>query len=725
MAGRRHVILGDGAAGVTAAETLRRLDPAGSITVVSDDPHPAYFRAALTNYLLGELREDRIWAVPPSFYRDLGVSRVFARAAAVDSAAALVHLTGGERLPYEALLIATGARARPAPFASAHLPGVLALRTLQDARAVLDHLATTRPLRALVVGGGPLGLEWAHALRERGAAVTLLARGERLMPEVLDVTASDLLIARLTRAGIEVRLGDEVAEAIAGPGGRVAGATTRRGHEIGCDLIAVAVGVTCNVELLGGSGVALGPRGGALVDDRMATSVASVYAAGDVAEHRGRLLQLWEPARRMAAVAAANMAGAEAVYAPGAHYFATRLHDLDFAAVGATDAEPGDEVITARPRATGRIAHRRLVLREGRLRGALMIGERSEGVRRRGRLYQRLIDLGLDLSGIRGALLDDAFDLRAWIETRSLVARPLGPDPDPTAVRPADVRATQRMTLPVAAMGAAAQAPTVRAGPLGVELGALTERAGPLGVELGALTERAAPQVMLSIGLRRPDPVAPSITAAVAPAFLDAPDRRWALDREVVSLGRGAPATVTLDDPEVSLRHAEIVCHAGARWLRDSGSRAGTWINGARVTTPHALRDGDRLRLGATTLTFRGGPAAAPPAVAPTAPGAIGIPVLEIRKGRGVGLTFALSGPEVTVGRDPDSAVRLDDLSVSRRHARLIESAAGWTITDLESSRGTRRNGKHLAPGEAAPLDEGDVIAVGDVELGFTRRERA
>lgn len=712
MAGRRHVILGDGAAGVTAAETLRRLDPAGSITVVSDDPHPAYFRAALTNYLLGELREDRIWAVPPSFYRDLGVSRVFARAAAVDTAAALVHLTGGERLPYEALLIATGARARPAPFASAHLPGVLALRTLQDARAVLDHLATTRPLRALVVGGGPLGLEWAHALRERGATVTLLARGERLMPEVLDVTASDLLIARLTRGGIEVRLGDEVAEAIAGPGGRVAGATTRRGHQIACDLIAVAVGVACNVELLGGSGVALGPRGGALVDDRMATSVASVYAAGDVAEHRGRLLQLWEPARRMAAVAAANMAGAEAVYAPGAHYFATRLHDLDFAAVGATEAEPGDVVITARPRTTGRIAHRRLVLRDDQLRGALMIGERSEGVRRRGRLYQRLIDLGLPVSGIRGALLDDAFDLRAWIETRSLVARPLGPDPDPAAaVRPADVRATQRMTLPLAAMGAAAQAPTVRA--------------GPLGVELGALTERAAPPAMLSIGLCRPDPVAPSITAAVAPAFLDAPDRRWALDREVVSLGRGAPATVTLDDPEVSLRHAEIVCHAGARWLRDSGSRAGTWINGARVTTPHALRDGDRLRLGATTLTFRGGPAAAPPAVQPTTPDAIGIPVLEIRKGRGVGLTFALSGPEVTVGRDPESAVRLDDLSVSRRHARLIESAAGWTITDLESSRGTRRNGKHLAPGEAAPLDDGDVIAVGDVELGFTRRAPA
>jgi NAD(P)H-nitrite reductase large subunit len=243
MAGRRYVVLGDGAAGMTAVETLRRLDPAGAITVVSDDPHPTYYRAALTNFLLGELREDQIWAAPPSFYRDMGASRVFARAVGVNTAAGTVALASGAMVPYESLLVATGARARPAPFGGGDLPGVVALRTLRDARAVMDLVLLRGAARAVVVGGGPLALEWAHALRERGLAVTLLARGDRLMPEALDGTASDLVLARLRRGGIEVRLGEEVEEAHAGPDGQVAGVRTASGQAIACDLVAVAIGV--------------------------------------------------------------------------------------------------------------------------------------------------------------------------------------------------------------------------------------------------------------------------------------------------------------------------------------------------------------------------------------------------------------------------------------------------------------------------------------------------
>src|SRR5437870_1404365 len=148
MAGRRYAIVGDGAAGMTAAQALRRLDPPSSITVVSDDPHPTYFRAALTNYLLGELRDEQIWAVPPSLYRELRVERVFARVASVDTAASQLRLTSGAALPYEALLVASGARARPAPFEGAELAGVLTLRTLADARAVMEALAEGLASRA-------------------------------------------------------------------------------------------------------------------------------------------------------------------------------------------------------------------------------------------------------------------------------------------------------------------------------------------------------------------------------------------------------------------------------------------------------------------------------------------------------------------------------------------------------------------------------------------------
>lgn len=691
MAGRRHVILGDGAAGMTAVETLRRLDPAGSVTVVSDDPHAAYFRAALTHYLLGELREDQIWAAPPSFYGDLGATRIFARASAVDAAARVVELAGGERVPYDTLLVATGARPRPAPFESAHLGGVVTLRTLQDARAVLDRVAVAGGLRAIVVGGGPLGLESAHALRERGATVTLVVRGARLMPEVLDTVASDLVLSRLRRAGIEVRLGEEIESAAAGASGRVGGATTRNAKIIPCDLIVVAIGVTCSVEPLAGSGVAIGPRGGVVVDDHLRTSVAGVYAAGDVAEHGGALFQHWEPARRMAAVAASNMAGVDATYSPRAHYFATRLHDLDFAAVGEQDAVDSDVILTAGPGGAGRVAYQRLVVRDGKLRGALMIGERAAAVRRRGRLYKKLIDLGSDVSEVAPSLLDPGFDLRAWLETPSLLARPAEAT---AATRPADVRGTQRLNLP-----ASTRAPEAEAAP-------------------------RADAPVLSIGLRAPAGAAPLLEAA-PPAFLEMRARRFAVDRQVVSLGREPPATILLDDPEVDARHAEIQTHEGRRWLRDCGSRGGTWLNDLRVGIPRALHEGDRVRVGATTLVFRGGGApAASRAMTKTTPDAVWIPVVEISKGPGVGLVFALSGPEAVVGSDPKSRVRLDDLSVSPLHARLLEVNGRWTITDLGSGRGTARNGKRISPGEEVPLGENDMLTLGDVVLTFAHRAR-
>src|SRR6266567_3553447 len=151
MARRRYLIIGDGAAGTSAAEHVRRADPQGLIAIYSDDPHPAYFRAALTNYLLGELTEQQLWAVPPNFYQDHQVHRGLARVAGVDPQRALVYLaSGGAPVPYDALLVATGSRARPPPFQGGDLPGVMTMRTLQDARDMMDQLRAGAVARAVV-----------------------------------------------------------------------------------------------------------------------------------------------------------------------------------------------------------------------------------------------------------------------------------------------------------------------------------------------------------------------------------------------------------------------------------------------------------------------------------------------------------------------------------------------------------------------------------------------
>src|SRR4051794_22451811 len=244
MARRRFVIIGDGAAGLAAAERLRELDGQAQIGIFTDDPSPGYYRAALTNYLLGELREDQLWATSPDFYDTLAIRRVFGRVVGVDTGRSVVWDTASPTpTPYDGLLIASGARPRAPSFEGSHLPGVMTLRTIQDARQVVDQVRLRGLERAVVLGGGALGLEWAHALREHGVAVTLLEVAPRLLPNALDEVASDLLAARLRQAGIEIVLGDPVVRAHPGPDGALAAVTLRSGRTLACGLLAAALGV--------------------------------------------------------------------------------------------------------------------------------------------------------------------------------------------------------------------------------------------------------------------------------------------------------------------------------------------------------------------------------------------------------------------------------------------------------------------------------------------------
>jgi NADPH-dependent 2,4-dienoyl-CoA reductase/sulfur reductase-like enzyme len=233
MARKRFVIIGDGAAGLAASERLRYADPSASIGLFTDDPSPGYYRAALTNYLLGELREDQLWAVSPDFYQSLGIRRVFGRVVGVDTQRGVLwDTTSPTPTPFDGLLVASGARPRPPSFDGAHLPGVMTLRTIQDARQVVDHVRLRRLGRAVVLGGGALGLEWAHALAEHGVRVTIMERSARFLPNALDEVASDLLAARLRQAGIDVVLGDAVVAARPGPDGSVGAVFTQQGRTI-------------------------------------------------------------------------------------------------------------------------------------------------------------------------------------------------------------------------------------------------------------------------------------------------------------------------------------------------------------------------------------------------------------------------------------------------------------------------------------------------------------
>ena len=708
MTQKRYIIIGDGAAGTTAAQALRAHDKGATIAILSDDPHAAYFRSALTNYLLGELREEQIWAVPPSFYDENAIHRALVRVAKVDTERSLLWLAqGGRPIGYDALILACGARARPPTFDGAWLPGIMTMRTLQDVHRVMDLIKLKGLRTAVISGGGPLALEWAHGLSHRGVKVMIVVRDTRFLPGAIDSVSSDLLLARLRAAGVQVRMGDEIVAALPGPQGRVGGVVLKSGERVQCELVGVAIGVIVNSEFLEGSGVETAKNGGVEVDDRMRTNVPNIYAAGDCAAYQGKVLQLWEPARMQARIVAATIQGRGDTYAPGAHYMATRLYDLDCASIGDVAVTPqGAEEVVDFPQRTGRIAYRKLCIKDNRLVGALMFGEREAQVRRFGRGLKRLIDLKADITKIRGELLDPAFDLTAWLHQNELTEKP-------------------KVAKPPTALAAAAGAGKMK-GTHAINLADLPPLPG-IGVKkdaLGDATVQSAPPALDAAG---------GIGAAFADAapppqvMLEGPPGRIQVQPPSAIVGSDPHLPIPLQDRHVSWRHAEITISGQHVYVRDLGSATGTWVNGAAVTTPKSVRDGDKIRIGQTELTIKvisAEGARVSAAAASLQKAGVGEPKphLDVRTGRAMGLSFELVIDLITLGRDPASSIRLDDESIDWRHAWIRKTAAGWDIADAESHGVTKRNGQVLQPNQWVPMQPGDTIELGEVSMVYNVR---
>jgi NADPH-dependent 2,4-dienoyl-CoA reductase/sulfur reductase-like enzyme/pSer/pThr/pTyr-binding forkhead associated (FHA) protein len=748
MARKRYLIVGDGAAGLTAAEEIRRRDPEGAIGLFCDDPNPGYFRAALTNFLLGELREDQLWAVAPNFYEARSIDRMFTRVLRVDPAKREIWCSGNPApLRYDALLVAAGARARPPAFPGGHLPGVLTLRTIQDARRVVDTLRGN-VRRAVVLGGGALGLEWTHALLERGVHVTLVERAPRFMPRALDAVASDLLAARLRKAGVDIVLREEIALAEPAASGAVGSIVTHTGRRIACDLVATALGIVPNSELLDQSGVERTPSGAVKVGVNLESSAPGVWAAGDVASVDGEQLGLWEPARHQGRVAAVNMCGGREQYRPGVHYFATRLFDLDFARLGEIDDAPGRTALVDFPRGTGHIAYRKLVLEGGRVRGALLIGEKQAKVRTIGRGLKKLIDAGADVSSVAERLLDPSFDVAGFLGTQKLLAKPEMQRGSTRAVPAAKLRGTQVVSMSVALAGLGQ-----RAGTALLDSGVMQALGSPSTIALpssrppaaGAMPTSALPNrtsalpggtsqlpsrtsllpasqprrtKMLSIGLHAEAPPEALVSEQPIEARFEVQGHVLPVSGKVCSIGSAPDSAIRLHDPAVAFVHAQIVQHKNALYLRDAGTQTGTWVNGVPLAGAHALRDGDRVLCGRTELIFRSSVLGKTSNVNEPV---IALPRLELRSGPSMGLSYLLSADSCSIGSGHDANLQVFEPSVAALHARVRLAQGLHYLSDLGSPSGSYARGGRLPPGQELILGDGEVFQVGAVAIAYTR----
>lgn len=414
--GRRYLIVGLGAAGLAAAETIRGLDAAGEILLVSDDPHGYYSRPGLAYYLTGELAESWLAPFSGADFRRLGLRRLHARAVALHPQAQEVELEDGPRLPYDRLLLATGSRAVAAPMPGAGLQGVVKLDDMADAHEILRRCRRARA--AVVVGGGITALELAEGLNARKVRTHYLLRHDRYWPVVLDELESRIVEERLHKEGIRIHHGTEVSE-IVGQGGRVRGVVTTDGQRIACDVVAVAVGVRPRMELAASAG--LRADRGILVDEYLQSSVPGVLAAGDVAQvfdpasGRAVLDTLWGIAVGQGRAAGRNMAGQPLPYRKPVPFNVTRLAGLTTTIIGAVGrGRDGDLPDIARgdsetwrhhpgvPAAQAAFEVNRVRVRVGErtLLGAIVMGDQALS-----RPLQELVARQADVSPIRDELL--------------------------------------------------------------------------------------------------------------------------------------------------------------------------------------------------------------------------------------------------------------------------------------------------------------------------------
>lgn len=692
-----YVIVGNGVAGVTAAEDLRAQDPTGLITIVADDPFPVYYRPALKDYLAGQMSEEKLWARPSSFYQEQRVGFIPGRVIGINPGQHIVQLHGGQQLQYQKLLLAQGARSRQIDCPGSDLAGVSTLRTVADYQEILRHLKNVT--RVVICGSGTLALESAEILQKHGCKVTHLLRNTTLWSEILDPAASDLVLHEEQRAGIDVRLNKEIGE-IVGKKGKVSSVITTDGEHIPCELVLVAIGIAPNLDFVKASGIAY--KQGIQVDNYMRTNVSDIYAAGDVIETtdvvtgRTRLLGQWYPATQQAHTAAHNMYAT--LHAPAGtqpeqyawsreyrnYYNASFLFGLDFVSIGQTNI-PKRQVNTFYKEITAPAEprnYRKALLQHDVLVGALFLGKRDQAL-----AFKRAIDHHVDIMTIKSQLFDESFDFEGWLDKQQ--------------VPPALLTVYQQKDI-------AAQADNFQAGMAIKQAG--HGSAGELAEQEAVLVPIIHPRVAISL-------------------------REFALQqKKQVGIGRQDQVDLRIDHRSVSRLHAQITYSEGSYVLCDKGSSNGTFLNNTSLIPGKAypLHENDHIRLGDVQFRFeqRQGTfqhlegtqlnANATRRIPENVLAALPVtPTLVVMGPRSVPAIVPLSMEQrTTIGRAQANVIPLDDTATSQTHAELFPSNDGFYIRDLNSRNGVFVN--RVKINNAYNLLHGDSVVVGNVFLYYS-----
>ncbi|MGW1196769.1 NAD(P)/FAD-dependent oxidoreductase [Streptomyces sp. NPDC002536] len=408
------VIVGTGQAGSDTAAALRARGFTGRVTLVGDETAVPYQRPPLSkDYLTGSRSAEGLELRPASFYADQDIELVGGdRAVAVDRRSREVTLESGRRLPYGQLVLALGARPRSLPVPGAGLDGVLALRSLDDARQLRRALDAAR--RLVVIGGGFIGLELAATARQLGIEATVVEAAPRVMARAVSVETSSLLTAEHRARGTQILLSRGVSALHGDASGHVRSVELDGGERLPADLVVVGVGALPNTGLAAHAGLTVDD--GILVDELLRTDDPAVFAIGDCARfpspHADRTLRLEsvQNASDQARCVAATIYGEEFPYT-AVPWFWSEQYDLRLQIAGLTDGH--DRTVTVGDPASGRFSV------------FCFHGERLLGTESVNRPADHMITRRLLASGgprpTPGKVAEEGFDLKTYRQQRQPV----------------------------------------------------------------------------------------------------------------------------------------------------------------------------------------------------------------------------------------------------------------------------------------------------------------
>jgi len=403
---KQFVIIGNSAAGIAAAEAIRKTDKQSAVTIISDEDYPAYCRCLISYYLAGQVKEDKILYRPESFYKENNITLLLnKRVERVDPKKNRLICADKTQVSFDALLLATGSSPRFPDVKGIKKDNVFGLRTIKDAMLVSERLPMTKA--ACVLGGGLVGLKAAYALSKRNIDTKVIVKSKQVLSQMLDWTAAGFVQRRLEEHGVELVLGQDAAEIIGE--GDIKAVKLDSGKAIGCELVVVGKGVKPNIELA--SETEIKTREGIIANNLLQTSIPNIYTAGDVCESFDITMggpsinALWPVAVEQGRAAGTNMAGGNIIYDGSLGMNALEFFGLAVISLGMYKMLEGDsayeELVLNNAKEE---TYKKIVLKNNVIIGVIL----AKNISNSG-VFLSLMRNKVDVSVFKNNLLDDCF----------------------------------------------------------------------------------------------------------------------------------------------------------------------------------------------------------------------------------------------------------------------------------------------------------------------------